>query len=388
MATQGTWNIGGFNLPDLGITEALGIGTGTNWQNPNVLYPSGGSSQALPSGGGSSWGPVAGPINPNTNPIANTGGGGTGDILGTQTQTNPETQQQSGPSGQDDLNNQLNAIFSPVMEALQGQENTLNQNYSTVPGEIQNQYATSAQSLEQQKQSGLTEGTTQETQAGARKTDALTASTRLFNELQRGGQQRFGGASSAGEAYQSLTAVEQQRRQGTIQGAFETAMQQIGTFKQNIIDKAQIAFKELENQKQAALNDAQRSFRDALQQIQSMRAQAQSDKATASMNALNDLRNRVYAVNTQSLQFAQQLAANNQLSLKAVDDYTAKMQQSVGGMQVIGTNFANQATTNPQTSYGISAGQTAPTNNFQQLGQIQSRPGQRWDSSTGTWVTA
>lgn len=295
---------------------------------------------------------------------------------------NQPQQQQVNP--QDEINSQLEGIFSPVFNALQGQESTLRENYATVPGEINAQYTTSGESIAREKQSGLTEAGTQEKQAGTRKTDALTAATRLYSELSRGGQQRFGGASSAGEAYGALTAVEQQRRQGTIQTAYEGAMTQIGTFKQNIIDKSLLAVKELENQKNAALNQAQRDFRDALQQIQSMRAQAQSEKATASMNALNDLRNKVYTINAQSLQFAQTLATNQQMSLKAVDDYTAKVAQSLSGGQVAVTNFANQATTNPQTSYGISAGQqTAQT---PMVGQTTSLAGKRWDETTGTFI--
>jgi cell division protein ZapA (FtsZ GTPase activity inhibitor) len=318
------------------------------------------------SGGG--WVPYTAPSNPQPK----------GDVLGAS-DVAPDT------SAQDQLTSELDNIFSPVFSALQGQENTLNQNYATVPGEINAQYGTSSEALNQQKTSGMAELGNQETSAGNRKNDALTAATRLFNELQRGGQQRFGGASSAGEAYGALTAVEQQRRQGTIQGSYETAMQQIGTYKQNLIDKAALAQQDLENQKNAALNQAARDFRDALQQIQSAKTQAQSDKATATMNTLQDYRNKVYTINQQSLSFAQSLAANNQLSLKAVDDYTTKVAQSLSGGNVALTNFGNQATTTAnQTNYGNTTTPTSTASTY--TGQMQSMPGKTWDPATGTWV--
>jgi hypothetical protein len=377
--TPGTWNIGPFQLPDYGFTETRS-GGGPTWQNPLIPYAQAAESTPPPrppGGGGGSWG-GDNVLGVETGPTGSTGESPTGGFP-----TGGSPMQPSGPSEQDFLSSQLNSIFNPVFAALQGQENILSANYATVPGEIEAQYQTSAGNLAQQQKQGMAELTSQETQIGKRQTDALTAAIRLFNELQRGGQQRFGRASSAGEAYGALTAIEQQRRQGTIQSAYETAMQQVGQYKTNLNEKYALALQDLENQKNSALNEAQRDFRDALQQIQNAKAQAQSDKATASLNALQDLRNRVYTINQQSLSFAQQLALNNQISLKAVDDYTQKVAQSISGAQVVGTNFANQATLNPTTSYGISPGQTAPQTAIAQTGAIN----KTWhQDENGNWV--
>lgn len=313
---------------------------------------------------------------------ASTGGGGGGGGGGNNNVSTP-----TGPSAeelaQQQLQKELDAIFNPVFDSLSGQESTLRSNYEPIPGQINEQYDVSKQSLTNQNVAGQRELTNQETAAGGRKEDALTSASRLYNELQRGGQQRFGGASSAGEAFQTLTAVEQQRRQGTIQNAYETAMQQIGTYKSNLQDKFATALADLESQKNTALNEAKANFNTQLQAISTAKNQAQSDKATASLNALQDLRNKVYTINAQNLQYAQQLALNQQTSLKTVDDYINRMNQTVGSTQILALNAGNQmANTAGQTSYGASAPSTTAT--ATPTGQITG--GMRYED--GRWVLA
>jgi len=295
----------------------------------------------------------------NTAPSLNTGGGSPAPSApGTSSAPN-------GPSEQEILQKQLDQIFSPVFSSLQGQEQTLGANQVGALNDINSQYGASAASLGQQKTEGMAGLATQEQQAGTRKEDALSSATRLYNELQRGGQQRFGGASSAGEAFQSLTAQEQQRRQGDIQGAYESAMQQVGQFKATLQDKFAVSMKELEAQKNSTINDVQSQFRDALQQIRSATNQAQSDKATASMNLLQDLRNKVFTINQQIISFAQQLAANHEMSLKSVDAYTQQVMQSLSG----GQNVVNSLNTQLSTNYG-NTGQQQQTATPQYTGAI------------------
>ena len=144
----------------------------------------------------------------------------------------------------------------------------------------------------------------------------------------------------------------------------------MGQYKANLQDEYQTAVKEVTLQTQQAITDAQSQFRDALQSISSARYQAQADKATASMNLLQDLRNKVYTINQQSLQFVRQLALNHEATLKQVDAYTQQALQQVTGGQ---NTLASSAITNysPTTAYGTSAGQVAAPSTYQ-AGQIAS----------------
>jgi hypothetical protein len=324
--------------------------------NSGAVYPSSNVINYSPATSGA----VQGATTTAPQQTAPTGGGG-----GTGSGSAPVP---TGDGGNTDLNSSLDAIFNPVFSALSGQESTLRENYAPVEGQIQAQGALSQQSLADQQASGMRELTGQEAAAGTRKEDALTSATRLYDELKRGGQQRFGGSSSAGEAYQTLTATEQQRRQGTIQTAYETAMQQVGQFKANLQDKYQTAVKEVTLQTQQAITDAQSQFRDALQSIRNAQSAAQSDKATASMNLLQDLRNKVYTINQQSLQFAQQLALNHEMTLKQVSAYEQKaLSYLTGGQQALASNPLTNYTAN--TAYGTNAGQVAAPSTYQ-AGQI------------------
>jgi hypothetical protein len=302
----------------------------------------------------------------------------------------PVTQQQSSggttASSEPDLNSQLDAIFNPQLASLSGQEASVNQQYGNTVTGIGDQAAVSSASLNQANTQGMREMAGQEKGAGVRKEDALTSATRLYNELQRGGQQRFGGASSAGEAYQTLTATEQQRRQGTIQTAYETAMQQVGALKANLAEKFTLATKELEIQKNSALADAKASFDEGIRQIQAQRNQLGSDRATASLNILQDLRNKVYQINMQALQFTQQLALNNQTSNQKVEQATQNFIKltSAGqsGVEQFGTQAMNAA---GQTNLGMSPTQNSTQSPYQ-AGQMQSRMGYHWDETKGQMV--
>jgi hypothetical protein len=292
----------------------------------------------------------------------------------------------SGPSAEDRLRSEVASIFDPVFSALQGQEGTLNTNLGITNADITQQGETAQAGLAAQNQSGMQGLDTLGTEAGKTKEDAWTAARRLYDELSRGGQQRFGGSSSAGEAYGALTAVEQQRRQGTIQSAYEGAMNKVASFKNDLISKYQTGVKELESQVLSAKNQARQQFNDALQAIQSAKNQAQSDKASATLNTLQEYRNKVYTINLQGVQFAQTLAANKDITLKQVDQYTQQVMNSLtgGGTQVaqFGTN-ARQAAGSTTLGQGTTGTASTPT---YQAGQMQSRQGQRWDPATQSWV--
>lgn len=357
MAAIGQWNIGGINLPDFGITEALGIGQANPFVTGNYLSanaPAGFNPSVSQQGQILNQQPVTAPqsvpgvTQPKTTTTTptNTGGGG----------SNPPVQQQpSGPSFED----QLNAIYNPILDTLNNAQNTLQTNYGLSQNDINNQYQNSASALSQQNQQGLSQINQQEQQAGATKEDAVTAAVRLYNELVRGGQQRFGRGSDLGQAYQALTGNELQRNQGAIQKQFSNTIQQINTYKQNLNDKYTQALQDLETQKNTALTQAQQQFNDQLASINSQKATAASAKAQQQAQALQDLRNQVNSINLQNLQFKQQLAAQQQASVASVDAYTQQVINSLtGGNQALNSLSANTSL-NPTSGLAINTLNTA-----------------------------
>jgi predicted Fe-Mo cluster-binding NifX family protein len=290
--------------------------------------------------------------------------GTTGALVTTQPTPQPgpaptTPQAPSGPSAQDQLNSQLDAIFAPVMSALQGQESTAQNNYNIQTGDINQQGAAAQSTLDAQNTSGTSQLDQLGTTAGQTKSDALTAATELYNELSRGGQQRFGGSSSAGEAYGALTAVEQQKRQGAIQTAFSNAMDQVAQYKNTLLTNYTAAKTNLTSQINSQLASATQNFNDAISSIKSAEGQAASDKAQATLNTLQDYRNKVYTINLQGQQAMQALEQQGTVSMSAVDNYTQQMLTSLQNGSNTVVNMATSAN-NAAGTTKLGVG-TAPT---------------------------
>lgn len=294
--------------------------------------------------------------------------GTTGALVTTQPTPQPgpaptTPQAPSGPSAQDQITSQLDAIFSPVLDQLNQNATDTNTNYNRQVGDINQQGASAQASLDAQNTIGTNQIDQQATDAAGVKTDALTAATRLYDELSRGGQQRFGGASSAGEAYGALTAVEQQRRQATIQTAYDGAMQKVAGFKNDLLTRYDDAKQTLTSQISTQLSAASQAFTDAMGAINSQKATAQSEKASNVLTTLQDYRNKVYTINQQGQLAMQQLAANSQVSLAAVDNYTQQMMNSVTSGSNMLANMSqavNQAAGSTKLGIGTTPTTIAP----------------------------
>jgi hypothetical protein len=224
---------------------------------------------------------------------------------------------------------------------------------------LEQQYATSLSNIENQKTQGERELAAQEQAAGTRKEDALSAARRLYDELRRGGLQRFGGASSAGQAFTELTAQEQQRQSGNIWQAYQQTLDNLNNYKANLLDNFAQSQKELELAKTSALQQAYSDYQNRLDEIRAKKGETESAKAQTALEELNNLRNKVYQINLQSLNLAQTLAANKQMALSTVDQYSQKVAQSILGGSTSYQNLVNATTTSPTTNMTIGGNQTS-----------------------------
>lgn len=238
----------------------------------------------------------------------------------------PEAQ---GPQmSNEDLMNQINSAYEPQMGYLNQAESSLRSDFPTIQKEIGAQTAANSATLAANKQKTL--GGIEKNVAGgkAKKEDALAQARRLFAGLQRGTTARFGGASSAGQAVSEIQGQEMQRQMGTSERDFGRFMQENEAQKMQVEQDYNAKALELETQKQSAINQATRDFQSKLLQIAGLKAEAESNKAMMRVQALQDLKNKVFAVNQQNTQFLQslqQLKYQQQLSL---DTYN----KTAGGM--------------------------------------------------------
>lgn len=346
MATQGNWNIGGVNLPDFGITESLGIGT------PNSLINNPGTGldySQIPQGFKNDVSNYLNtPISVPTSTSGNTTYYGANPAL--QTAKNAvvsspvgqtPTQQQNS---QDAVNSGFDMKYYPgwnYTEALadwkatggaKGRKNTnTNTKYTSTKNDQRvNNVLGNPDTLKDFEQSGLnmdeylaaidkesgnTMGFLQQQEdalrsdqpgieknilaqaellknkAASTKEDAQSAARRLYSELQQGYRQRFGGASSAGEAAMALTGNEQQRQMAQNNRTYQEAVSQV------------------DMSANQATQAAQSEFRNQLLAINQNRVATENERLAARRQALSDLSNKVFQIQQQREAFKQNLAA-------------------------------------------------------------------------------
>lgn len=246
---------------------------------------------------------------------------------------------QQAPAPQDqgfDLMSEINNIYNPAYSYLNEAESALRNQFPSVLQEAQSNYDTNAALLGNQRTSGLGQLDLQGNQASQQNENALAAARRLYNDLRTGYQQRFGGSSSAGQAAFELAGVEQQRQQGQQGQAYQQTLAQIAQQRQSVEDNYKSGLLQLEQQKQVAVNQANRDFQQKLLDITNNRTMLDQAKAQARLSALQELRNQVYTINQQTQQFSQTLEQQRQQA--------AQQLQTSGNQISAATGASGQAT--------------------------------------------
>lgn len=276
---------------------------------------------------------------------------------------------QMGPSN-DQIRSQINSIFDDVNSYLNRAEGNLRQDFPTILGELGDQFNVSRGQLETGRDQTGRMLDESENQSRSRRQDAESANARLFNELQRGALQRFGGASSAGQAATELANVEAQRRQGAVAQDFNTAMREIETQRLRTEEQFQQGLQQLTMQKQMAENEARRSFQNKLLEIDKMRADASQNKGAMKLQALMDLRNQVNAISMQNMQFQQQLQMMREQANIELQSRAAQFTQA-GNTGVSAFNqFAGQQNLTPASQFSVGAQNPAQSQTPQMTGRV------------------
>jgi len=397
----GNWSIGNFKLPEFGITEKFGGGDPTSLSDATRTRTlgEGVSGPVIPStqdfgvtegfdrvlGTDVSGGGAVGTDNVPNLPSSGGGGGGGGgggydsgamlegagierseksglfkqygvdntpDLL--QAMRSAQAQaQQAAQAEQERIEKEISSIYDPTMKYLGKAEKSVRGSYGDVRGEIGSMIGEQKNVAGQLRGEGASQIGLQEQQGGQRREDALADATRIYNEMTRGGQQRYGGASSAGEAYQAVSGQELQRNRASITSQYNQFMQQAGVAKQNLQSQYSTAIQNLESQKNRQLSEARRNFDSSLLEINRLRAGMESEKANRKLQALQELRNQAYQINLSVMQnqqaLQQQANAVNTALDQRIQEAGTKVSQSLSGVQ---SEVPRGAYTPPQQARG------------------------------------
>lgn len=265
----------------------------------------------------------------------------------------------SGPSDNDILK-EIQKAYDAKINFLKKAQGTLSSNLKGVEEGIGSLYNENKASLDQQYGEGERMLTQQEAQGGLRLEDAQTSARRLYNELLTSGQQRFGGASSAGEAYQSLAGTELQRNNQAAQSDFSNFMTQVASQKTSLKEKYSLGLQNLESQKTRMVMEARRDFQNKLLEIDRMKADAAGDKSNKRLAALQDLRNQMFQINlaaSEGKQYLDSMLQQNQSEIDAFAQQSAFAQNQ--GQQAYG-EFEAGVPTDYETQYGVEGEQVTP----------------------------
>jgi len=167
------------------------------------------------------------------------------------------------------------------LASIDNEYNTSNNYLNEAESNLNADRASTLANLEKQR------GTLKD-QAYTTKEDAQTAARRLYSELQQGYRQRFGGASSAGEAAMALTQNEQQRQMAANNRTYQTALTQIDTSADSAVQQAQAEFRNLLSQitqnRTLLVSQKEQAKRQAIQTLAAQTYQIQQQRQTLKDN--------------------------------------------------------------------------------------------------------
>jgi len=257
-----------------------------------------------------------------------------------------------------------NQEYNNTMNYLNGVEGWMRTQYNDANTATQNAANTNTESVKKSADLYKQEQQVNKDKAYKQKEDALSAARRLYDEMQMATRQRFGGATSAGEAASELLGAEQMRQQGQAQNQYGEYVQQsdmaAAKVQQGITDALASIAQNAETARKTALSE----FTAKMLEIAQKKGEAETLKNQRKLEALYQLRNQQFQINMQEKQFQQQIETER---MKNEANVNTQRSNEMGAFAVLGSKMQLK----PQTQYKI--GQTTFTTTSAPLwvGQIQ-----------------
>lgn len=292
---------------------AGGGGGGGSWgpsnSNSNSNTIPAGTFRPVTSGGGAMYGPAIPTPKTNTGgngtnygtnygaPAVGTGWGGAINTLTTSQEDIAEEQRKAEEA-------RIRGIYSGLIDNFEGQIEGLQNRLPIVEGQINQSYDSTLPLLGLEQSNRITGLQGQQSNIEQSGKSQINNASRLFNELQSGGQKYAG--TSVGEAFGELLGRSTSE---TIGGVRQQVAQDVqGINKEMGAVNAYYDSKrtELEENKQLSLREARASFEDEIRAVQADIRAAEGDKANARADALSRYYTRLSEI--KQAQYLEQVA--------------------------------------------------------------------------------
>src|SRR5258706_613649 len=354
------------SIPGSSTPYAVGsaVGGGTLMSDGSIQYSS--SSAAPYSSGGYAY--AGNQSVGNVYPQANQGPTSSGQVLGVQAPSQPSGQSSGGApsapgSNVNDFNNgwrwdgktwqppagygqtgssdaDLNAIYDPAMNTINGQESAYRAQYDPAKQAIESGYSQGLAGINTQATDAYGNLDTQGKQVTQDQATAMANARQLYNELAQRNQSMFGSGNSAGQFANELLGRETQKQFGQTTTQTNNAKDAIALERSKVGQWVNDQTNTWNQKKQGALDQLQLSFTNGLQQINAQRGQLESAKAQARLDLLNQAKAQIQQIQAQDMNFQQQLAL-----FQAQKE--AQLGAALNTPTVYGDNTGNRITTAP-----------------------------------------
>lgn len=268
----------------------------------------------------------------------------------------------------------IDTEYGAQSDVLNQQENALRAAQEAFNKTLESEYSASVSKMGVAKASTKGKLAENKVQAEQQRQDALNSARRLYNELQQGYRQRFGGATSAGEAAQSILGAEQQRQSGGIQQSFGNAVRDIQRQDVELENTYNTQLQELEANKQRAVAETQNNFMSNLNRINSNRASSLQAREQAKRQVLLDNRNALAQIEQSKIAQAQQLQLMREQQKMSLQTQAQQLSQQTQGFQNAGLRAVSNIPTQVSSQIGQN-NKTVSTGVMQSTPQIQSSTG-------------
>jgi hypothetical protein len=377
--TQGTWGIGGFNLPDFGITEKL-FPTSTN---PNLYNPDIKQGVTNTTGGyvGGQQPAISQPKTSQPTSYTNTPsqsqptstGMGPGAYVGetkngqrwTGVQWEPlggwDNQGGGQPTYSGPSDEQINSIFAPGFENINAIEAQYQQNLPVTLQGIETSYAPAVTEMQNAQNTQIAGIGSQRTKGKAQEQSEIAKARRRYNELMQNSNAMYGGTSSIAQGSQELLGRATQEQMGDIDQSYGGYYRDLDTEEKNTNDFFANKKADLEKEKQQKILEAKQDVQNKIAALNTDRTKLQSEKANYRMTLLQEFNQRV-----QQAQFDAQVFASKLEQWKTMKDqmltqakqYQAKsvtvpgIDNVIGSFSMGGMNNGTNAGSNYATAQG------------------------------------
>lgn len=369
---------GGQSLPTAQVQQGGQVtpiqGPGLGWGGTSDVYRAGTSSAPAPS-----------PSPTGTNPPPTGGGGGDTryqQLLKMDRNPKEEEELRALMAGMQPDQNAINAAYEPVINFLNTEEARISGYLPSVLQSAQEAFDVSKRTLGASREQGERQLGEQDIFAEQTRQSEENEARRLYDQLMRGGIQRFGGATSAGQGYQSLLGVEQQRVNAQIAQQYTTAKREIQNAAFSLREDYNNKMMGLEQQLRETQSNIRKEFDDRIAAIRGMRAESEGAKATAQLNALQDMRNKMYQLQLSTLEYRRNLDAQANQAASQIQQANDYWDSLVSAGQAGANTFADQTAGTRQTSYNLGATGTG-AQSFSPTGRVARR---REDEAAGGMV--